>query len=319
MDNFQILWVSPCGVAKRVPAISPRPPALRIAEGFAGQRLVIVPRERLEATRRLPLIRDLQVTHIGHFGPAKNHFVKRARGVGEFVLIYCLAGEGHCEVGGQHHRAAAGDVAILPPGVPHTYYADPGDPWTIFWFHFTGERAADYPAALELEEGNPILHAPRPNALRQAFEEAYRHTLHGFTDSSLLGLSTGLARLIGLLKIYSRPRGLRTHRTEDRILEAIRRLQEEPTRDWSLGELAAEAGMSEPYFCEMFRKQAGCPPKQFVIRQRLQMASALMHESGLTVAQIAARVGYEDPYYFSRLFRYHTGRSPRDYRREVME
>jgi len=35
-----------------------------------------------------------------------------------------------------------------------------------------------------------------------------------------------------------------------------------------------------------------------------------MQESGLAVAEIAARVGYDDPYYFSRLFRRHTGDSP---------
>ncbi len=304
-------------MAKLTRANPLRAPANRIADGFAGQRLVIVPRERLEATRGLPVIRDLQVTHIGHFGPAPDHFVERQHGTAEFILIYCLAGQGHCKTGGRDWPIATGDAIILRPRAAHTYHAHPGDPWTIFWFHFTGERAADYLAALGLEEDSPILHAPRPNALRQAFEESYRHALHGFSDSSLLGLSTGLARLVGLLRIYSRPRGLRTHRTEDRVLSAIRRMQAEPTRAWSLDELATEAGMSAPYFCEMFRKQVGCPPMQFVIRQRIQMACALMHEPGLSIAQIAARTGYEDAYYFSRLFRRHTGQSPQEYRREI--
>lgn len=295
----------------------PRGPESRIAEGFTGQRLVIVPRDRLGATKSLPVIRDLQVTHIGHFGPAKNHFVKRLHGSPEYILIYCLAGKGVCKLRNRQWPVASGDAVVLPPGKTHTYHADPGDPWTIFWVHFTGARAADYVAALEMEAENPILHSPRPNALRQAFEETYRHALHGFSDSSLLGLSTGLARLVGLLRIYSRPRGLRMHRTEDRVLDAVRRMQAEPTRDWSLGDLAGEAGMSAPYFCEVFRKQVGCAPGQFLIRQRIQMACALMHESNLTVAQIAARVGYEDPYYFSRLFSRHIGQSPRSYRRET--
>ncbi len=294
----------------------PRSAGPRIAEGFAGQRLVIVPHERLKATRALPVIRDLQVTHIGHFGPAKNHFVKRLHGCQEYVLIYCLAGKGTCKLGKHAWPVAAGDAVILPPGKTHSYQADPTDPWTIFWFHFTGTRAADYVAALGLGAEGPILHSPRPNALRQAFEEAYRHALHGFNDDSLLGLSTGLARLVGLLRIYSRPRGLRTHRTEDRVLAAIRRMQAEPTREWSLAELAAEAGMSAPYFCEVFRKQVGCAPKQFAIRQRIQLACALMQEAHLTIAQIAVRLGYEDPYYFSRLFRRHTGQSPQAYRAE---
>ncbi|QJE95716.1 AraC family transcriptional regulator [Luteolibacter luteus] len=292
-------------------------PESRIAEGFTGQRLVIVPRDRLSATKALPVIRDLQVTHIGHFGPARNHFVKRLHGTAEHILIYCLAGKGECRLGNRQWPVAAGDAVILPPGKTHSYLADPADPWTIFWFHFKGTRAADYVAALGLEADNPILHSPRPNALRQAFEESYRHALHGFNDSSLLGLSTGLARLVGLLRIYSRPRGLRMHRTEDRVLAAIRRMQAEPTRDWSLDELAGEAGMSSPYFCEVFRKQVGCAPKQFAIRQRMQIACALMQEANLTVAEVAARLGYDDAYYFSRLFSRHIGQSPQAYRREV--
>jgi len=59
------------------------------------------------------------------------------------------------------------------------------------------------------------------------------------------------------------------------------------------------------------------PPKQFIIRQRIQMACALIHGSKLSVAQIAARVGYEDTYFFSRLFSRHIGQSPRSYRQEA--
>jgi AraC family transcriptional regulator of arabinose operon len=317
MDDFKISLSSFGRVARVAKKQSSRIPENRIAEGFSGQRLVIVPPERIAAVRRMPVLRDLQVTHFGHFGPAPNHFVRRRNGTGEHILIYCLAGRGYCETGGDYWQMATGDAVILRPDSFHTYHADPSDPWTIFWFHFIGERAADYAAALPLEGDCPVVHAPRPNALRQAFEESYRHSLHGFSDGSLLGLSTGLGRVIALLNIYSRPRSLRSYRTEDRILEAIRRMQAEPTREWLLDDLASGAGVSAPYFCEAFRKQTGTPPKQFLIQQRLQMACALMHESDLTISQIADRVGYEDPYYFSRLFQKKMGMSPRCYRMQI--
>ncbi|MDB6080116.1 MAG: helix-turn-helix protein, partial [Akkermansiaceae bacterium] len=199
----------------------------------------------------------------------------------------------------------------------HSYGADPSDPWTIFWTHVTGLRAMDYASAIAMPEGNPVRHSPRPNALQQAFEETYRHALDGFSETGMLGLTTSLGRLIGLLRIYSRTRTARAHRAEDRILTAIRKLQSEPMKDWTLPELAAGAGMSVPHFSDLFTKQAGVPPKQFLIQQRLQIASALIQEPGLSVAQIAARVGYEDPYYFSRLFHKHTGQSPQSYRKEI--
>lgn len=53
--------------------------------------------------------------------------------------------------------------------------------------------------------------------MRDAFEETYRHAIDGFSDSGLLGLTTGLARLIALARIYSAVGSARARRTEDRI------------------------------------------------------------------------------------------------------
>jgi len=113
---------------RRPSATTPEIPDKRMGQGFSGQRLVIVPSDRVEAVRELPVLRGLQVTHFGHFGPAKNHFVHRRQGSGEYILIYCLAGEGHCQIGGNYWRIGPGDALILPPHEAHTYHAEPSDP-----------------------------------------------------------------------------------------------------------------------------------------------------------------------------------------------
>jgi len=150
--------------------------------------------------------------------------------------------------------------------------------------------------------------------MHQAFEDAYSHSWHEFTDLSLLALSTSLSRIIGLLAVYSDCSGVAVYRSEDRILKAMRTMLKHPTRDWPLDELAAAVGMSLRNFSAAFNKQVGCPPRQFLIRQRLQMASVLLSESDLTISEIAEQVGYSDFYYFSRLFRKKTGMSPSRYR-----
>lgn len=210
-------------------------------------------------------------------------------------MICCMAGAGHCKLHGKTWDVGAGGLIILPPDVAHAYYADPADRWSIFWVHFTGERVGDYVPALALTDDYPLLEVPKQTVMRDAFEETYRHAIDGFSDSGLLGLTTGLCRLIALARIYSAFGSARARRTEDRVLTTIRQLQADPARDWRLEELSAGAGMSLPHFSERFHKQAGCPPKQFLIRLSLQIASALMREAGLTVAQIANHVGYEDP------------------------
>ncbi|MEI7909253.1 MAG: hypothetical protein WCK77_06420 [Verrucomicrobiota bacterium] len=71
--------------------------------------------------------------------------------------------------------------------------------------------------ALALREDRPLLEVPKQPVMRDAFEETYRHAIDGFSDSGLLGLTTGLARLIALARIYSAVGSARARRTEDRI------------------------------------------------------------------------------------------------------
>lgn len=299
------------------PQSPPLPPStVRVAEGFAGQRLLVVPADRLEAGAALPVVRDLQITHIGHFQAARHHFIQRRKGCSQHILIYCLKGSGQCKVEGKAWRVRPGDLVLLPAKMSHTYFAETDDPWSILWVHFSGLRADDYFAVLKPHDG-PVLHVPNIAVMQQAFEETYRHALDGFSDAGLLSMTTGLARLVSQACLHSASSSTRVQHADERILGVIRQLQEDPIRLWSVDEMAAAAGMSTPHFFDCFRRHAGCAPKLFLIRQRLQIATALMQQSDLTVNQIAQQVGYEDPYYFSRLFKRHTGQSPSAHRKEL--
>jgi len=56
---------------------------------------------------------------------------------------------------------------------------------------------------------------------------------------------------------------------------------------------------------------------QFHAQQRIAAARALLGGSSMAVREVAARVGFEDPYHFSRFFKRHTGTSPRTYRQHA--
>jgi transcriptional regulator GlxA family with amidase domain len=65
----------------------------------------------------------------------------------------------------------------------------------------------------------------------------------------------------------------------------------------------------------LFRRQTGFAPIDFVIRLRVQHACRLLDTTELSIGEIAERVGYPDPYYFTRCFRRVMGRAPRLYRK----
>lgn len=291
--------------------------ATRRKEGFPGQRLVVVPAEVVRRGSRLPITRDLGVTHLGHFVTAPGHFVKRSHGSGQWVMIYCLEGAGRVASRGMAHDLRGGDLIILEPRREHEYAADPVHPWSIFWVHFTGLRAADHLEALGWTACSPVLHVPDAAMMLAAFEDLYRHTLHGMSDAEMLALGTSLARLLGLARLGTRAREARARRTEDKILRVMESLRAAPQQNPSVEEMARRAGMSAGHFSELFRRRTGSPPQTFLIRLRLQMACRILEQEQESIERTANRVGYEDAYYFSRLFRKHLGVSPSRFRREA--
>lgn len=93
-----------------------------------------------------------------------------------------------------------------------------------------------------------------------------------------------------------------------RAREALESRYDEP---FDLGRLAKLAGMSTPHFCAEFRRGYGVPPIAFLIQRRMAAAMTLVRGTDLPVGEVGRRVGYADPYHFSKLFKQHFGRGPK--------
>ena len=285
------------------------PPETR-PEGFPGQRLVIIPPAIVVRATKQPVTRDLCVTHIGAFSAAGGHLVERSHGTSQFILIACLSGAGTCELGGGKWNLQPGNLLFLPPRVRHVYRADPISPWTIFWIHFRGKQASDHLANLGVSTERPVMAVDDIATLAEAFEDTFRHATHGFGDASMTGLSTAFARLLGLAKVHQRTAGKRDRGAEGRLLKVLALMREEVARPWTLEELARQANLSPPHFTALCRRQTGMPPLSLLIRLRLQRAMDLLQRGNHNVAEAARAVGYEDSFYFSRLFKKHIGVTP---------
>lgn len=92
-------------------------------------------------------------------------------------------------------------------------------------------------------------------------------------------------------------------------------LQQAPEKAWSVDALASEAAMSRSAFAERFRTLVGEPPMRHVTRWRMHRAAHLLRTTPLTLADVAARVGYDSEAAFSRSFKRWTRQSPGSVRR----
>jgi len=283
------------------------------AEGFSGQRLVVLPPAAVEIARRHPLLTGLLPTAAGFFGKARWHLVEREHGAPEHVLIVCLAGEGWFRFGKGIRPVAAGEVLWLPPNVPHAYGAGEETPWSIEWAHFAGGEAAAWRTALGLEANEGLLSVGERQAGEIRLGHVHPLLEKGYGLPNLLAASASLR--VSLAELLRR-RSVNGSAEPARIAVAhsIERMRERLDQPMQLAEMAAEAGLSVSHYSTLFRAQTGFSPIDYFLRMRMQHAAQLLDTTEMRVAEIAASLGYDDPYYFSRRFRHFMRRSPRAYR-----
>jgi AraC family transcriptional regulator of arabinose operon len=284
-------------------------------EGFPGQRIVVLPRRVLAQARQQPLLRGLLPTDVGFFPLAKGHLRERKDGVDQAIFIYCIKGAGWCDLDGNIFSIKAGDLLVLPPDLPHAYGAEPSHPWSIYWFHAQGSLLADYLRELDVSSERPVKHIDDVPQLPALFEEVLELVEHGYTRSQMLCASQTLAHLIAVM--------IREHRSADhkqptvhqKIAQTIAYMKQHLNRAIQLDALAAIANLSRSRYVDLFKHQTGYPPIDYFIRLRMHRACQLLDTTDLSVKAIAAALGYDDPLYFSRLFRAVNEQSPVEYRK----
>ena len=82
-------------------------------------------------------------------------------------------------------------------------------------------------------------------------------------------------------------------------------------------DVAEKFGLNYSYLCHLFRKYQNISPNEYIISKRIKKAKELLDEErDWSIKKIAEKVGYADPYYFSRIFKTYTGVAPSEYRKE---
>jgi AraC-like DNA-binding protein len=99
-----------------------------------------------------------------------------------------------------------------------------------------------------------------------------------------------------------------------KIEQSIDYMRRHLNRSLPVARLAAMVGVSPSHFFALFKRRTGCAPIDFFIRLRMQQACRLLQETPLNVKEVAAVLGYDDPFYFSRAFKSVHGVAPTDYR-----
>jgi AraC-like DNA-binding protein len=109
--------------------------------------------------------------------------------------------------------------------------------------------------------------------------------------------------------------GWRRALRSDPVRQAVELMHADPTRAWTLEQLAREVGLSRTALAEKFRDNMGDTPLNYLRGLRMQKAMRMLSETEDTLETVAGEVGYQDAFSFSKVFKRTVGVAPRDFRR----
>lgn len=100
-----------------------------------------------------------------------------------------------------------------------------------------------------------------------------------------------------------------------RIERTIRYMTQHLDQPLHASDLAALANISLSHYFALFKRATGCGPIDFLIQLRMKRARQLLETTSLNIKEIADKLGYDDPFYFSRVFKSVNGMAPTEYRK----
>jgi AraC-like DNA-binding protein len=273
-----------------------------------GLRFITPPRLRRTLVRH-PLTAGCYPLALGFYPDALGHRMSRPA-PDDYLLIYCRAGQGWLQTEDGRLAIGGGDLLLLPKGRAHAYGADPDKPWTLYWVHFDGELVADF--LRPLGKGPLWRIGVQPRLLAE-FDALLNLRKQGLSLPHFIYAAHQLQALLASLAVLPARAKLKSGRVLD--VDAVQAVMRSHLHDsLNLDALAAQFKLSRFHFAKTYRALTGHAPIQDFIQLKMAHACRLLDEGEQGIREVAEQLGYEDVYYFSRLFRKVVGMAPSHYR-----
>ncbi len=258
--------------------------------------------------------------HAGAFtGRTLRHTV-RERGTEDWLLMYTLTGSGLYRLDGGQFVSRPRDATLFCPGAFQDYQCGPSTGWNLLYVHFVPRP--EWLSLLDWPERAPGLGLLRLEEVATAkrIVSGLREAV-AMMNGSLLRRERFAQNALEEVLLWcdaSNPKAARTE-IDPRVRAAMDYLVSHLSQPFSEREMARCAGLSASRLRHLFRMEVGRSPREYLETDRLGRARDLLALSQLTVAEIAARLGFENPFYFSARFRKDAGESPRSFRNRIIQ
>ena len=242
----------------------------------------------------------------------KDYKQNRAAGRVDYQLIYIYKGAGHYYIHGKWKSLSAGNVLLFRPKEAQTYSYFFKEHPEIYWIHFTGYNCEKIIQKYNLHN----CYIGEHSLLKTFFQEVIielQLKKPFFEDMVLSNFWQILATIARSHQQILSPFG-----NDFSINRLVIQLNQTYMDDWNVESMAEYCKLSVGYFSHLFKKRIGSSPMKYLTELRIEKAKELIATNSMSMSNIAQMTGFNDPLYFSRVFKKTTGIPPKEFQQSLL-
>lgn len=239
----------------------------------------------------------------------------RPKGRIDYQLLYVASGKAHFYFNGKEQEVIAGHMVLFQPWQEQHYEYFAKDKPEVYWVHFTGGDVKSILRRHEIPLDNPVFYSGSSSTYAYLFKEMINELQTCCVGYQEL-LEMYLRQIFLLIKRNRMERKPTVSSYIQEEMEYARRyFNEHYNEPINIEEYAQSRGMSVSWFLRNFKQITTMSPMQYILSIRMNNAVTLLETTDYNVTEISAIIGYDNPLYFSRIFRKQVGMAPSDFRK----
>jgi AraC-like DNA-binding protein len=237
-----------------------------------------------------------------------------------FLFQYTLSGRGFLEIQGSRIAVPRNSAFLVNIPSEHRYFYDANvddEPWEFIWLRFSGATAAPTWSQL-CAKGHVLQMDPNTRSLQllwKLFMGAKQQHLDHPVDQSIRVYEWLLTLWDQQVRTEPSVVTMEGHNFDN----ALRYMRDHLSHPITLQDIAGTEQLSKHHFCKAFHKRMGASPIAYLNKIRVEEAANLLTGTRYTVTEIAKLTGFENPGYFTKVFKKTIGLTPTEYRNGTRE
>lgn len=241
---------------------------------------------------------------------------ERPNGSNNYQLLYIANGKARFQIEGKMHWLEKGYCVLFSPKQPQYYYYELQDSPDIYWVHFSCKKEKEFLEKTGFLNGI-IYFVGIHTSYSKMFDEMITElqVKQPFFEEQLQLKMKELLLKMGRNQQIREKNLFESYNKE--VEEALRLFQLTPEKDFTIKEFTKERGLNYYRFIDTFTHYVGVSPRQYIINMRMTIAKDLLMNPMFQISEVARLTGYDNPLYFSRLFKKTWGISPTEFKKQA--